>query len=788
MKPRRTIPAPVRWWDMSAALRLLVLMVIAVSRLTITGWTFHLQIVYVIAILGTIYGLALGQSRFSPFVAAVMATLTGLFVIPWQIGLTTGPGILWLERILSIVGRLTTILTQLSRQEPVPDYLLFLVLMSILFWVLSVQAAYNLARYAHSWRSALPVGLAILIMHTYDPNNRYGLLILGAYSVLTLLLVAHVTYLRRRRQWEHSRVQAPPEAGIELSQAALVAALLLVLIAWSAPPIAMPVPPLQQTWQKVSQPWRVIRNRMSNMFVSLRATLGVVTDYYDQNMELGLGNTFGDNVVMTVEAPGDPPPGVRYYWRAWVYDRYNDGGWASTAPDTRSVTPDNFDLPFPELGGRWGATFIFNSSVSITTLYAPSQAVWASRPVRAALTVNDDGTVDLAALHAQAPLFAGETYRVQSLLSSATIAQLREAGDDYPAWVTGRYLQLPAEVTQRTRDLAQSLAAGHDNPYDIAQTVTNYLRDNIEYTRTIDPPPLGQEPLDWLLFDYKKGFCNYYASAEIVLLRSLGIPARIAVGYARGEIKVTDETALEQQFGERPQTLTYEVRQADAHAWPEVYFPGYGWVEFEPTAGQAPLFRPTGLDLPDPASPPAQGPDRTTPDDPTDLLRNEEDPGSTASTTSALNVRLLVVSGSLIPALILFYVVWRMRPQDKPIPVLVETGLRRVGVQPPAALQRWAIRASWTAVERAYQEINNALGRLGARPAPADTPAERAVALENLLPANGASIQSLVREYHATAFSGRGGSILIAHEAANEIRQASWRGAVRRFFNRGPQM
>ena len=123
------LSATLRWWDMSAALRLLVLMIIAASRLTITGWTLHLQITYVIVILGTAYGLALGQSVFSSWLVAVFAVIGGLFVIPWQLGLTLGDGIPWLERLISLLGRLNIIIVQLIRQEPVRDSLLFLVLM-----------------------------------------------------------------------------------------------------------------------------------------------------------------------------------------------------------------------------------------------------------------------------------------------------------------------------------------------------------------------------------------------------------------------------------------------------------------------------------------------------------------------------------------------------------------------------------------------------------------------------------------------------------------------------------
>ena len=95
----------------------------------------------------------------------------------------------------------------------------------------------------------------------------------------------------------------------------------------------------------------------------------------------------------------------------------------------------------------------------------------------------------------------------------------------------------------------------------MADAITQYLRSNITYSSTVENPPSGQDALDWFLFDSKKGFCNYYATAEVVLLRSVGIPARMVVGFAQGEFE---------------QPNLYVVRERDAHAWPEVYFPGLG--------------------------------------------------------------------------------------------------------------------------------------------------------------------------------------------------------------------
>ena len=103
-----------------------------------------------------------------------------------------------------------------------------------------------------------------------------------------------------------------------------------------------------------------------------------------------------------------------------------------------------------------------------------------------------------------------------------------------------------------------------------------YLRENIEYSDTVPNPPRNKDRLEWILFEHKKGYCVYYASSEVLMLRSLGIPARMAVGFAQGDAE----------------DGTYTVRRLNAHAWPEVYFPGIGWVEFEPTASQPSLDRP----------------------------------------------------------------------------------------------------------------------------------------------------------------------------------------------------
>jgi transglutaminase-like putative cysteine protease len=186
---------------------------------------------------------------------------------------------------------------------------------------------------------------------------------------------------------------------------------------------------------------------------------------------------------------------------------------------------------------------------------------------------------DPSVLYSRIPLQAGDSYRAYSSLSYADAESLRGAGTDYPSWVVPRYLQLSELLPQRVRDLAEELTADQETPYDKAVAVERYLR-KIPYNEYITGPQPGQDGVDYFLFDAREGYCDYYSSAMVVMLRSVGIPARYVRGYGRGE----KEAGI------------YHVLESDGHAWPEVYFPRYGWIEFEPTAGEPVLLRPEDRD------------------------------------------------------------------------------------------------------------------------------------------------------------------------------------------------
>jgi transglutaminase-like putative cysteine protease len=187
---------------------------------------------------------------------------------------------------------------------------------------------------------------------------------------------------------------------------------------------------------------------------------------------------------------------------------------------------------------------------------------------------------DLAYLSSEA-----DSYSVISRLVEPTVAGLRVASPitaALPAEIADRYLALPETIPQRVLDLAREVAGGLPTRYDRARTIERFLR---AYTYNLDlpEPPADQDLVNYFLFDLQQGYCDYYASAMVIMARAVGVPARLASGYVQGTYDHENHR--------------WVVTEQDGHSWVEVYFDGIGWVEFEPTGGRPALDRPGGDDL-----------------------------------------------------------------------------------------------------------------------------------------------------------------------------------------------
>ena len=247
----------------------------------------------------------------------------------------------------------------------------------------------------------------------------------------------------------------------------------------------------------------------------------------------------------------------------------------------------------------------------------------------------------------------------------------------------------------------------------------------------------------------------YYASAETLMLRSIGIPARMTVGFVEGN--------YDEKEGQ------YVVAYKDSHAWPEVYFPGIGWVEFEPTSNQVPIERPeTKNNIADATSP--------TQNAETGLAVNPQPPHSSQKRLdgSPAENKTNLYGSILISALILLTLgfgifIIRRHSLNERLPVYLENLYEQRGNIPPHWLKRWVRWTQLSSIERAFQAINLSLVWLG-HPQPAHiTSQERAEVLIKYLPSAQDQTLLLLREYHAAMYTSRAGNDSAARKAARSI-------------------
>jgi transglutaminase-like putative cysteine protease len=392
------------------------------------------------------------------------------------------------------------------------------------------------------------------------------------------MYAARMYTLRQAERWQFSRVRFNPEIKrdfLQIGSSIAIAALVFGAVA----PTVLGAPQIGDLWRQVSRPVRSVEESFNRLFSGLQPNGLAFANPFGRTLALLGQRNLGNELVMEVQATEG------HYWQAVVYDEYT--GTAFQSSDTTRLAVDPNEQPF---SGQFQQrslvtqtfTVFFPNSTLIFAAPEPAavdRAAWVETyPVEAA-GVAAGGPPDVSMWTVINPLSAGDSYRVTSLTSDANVEQLRSAGTTYPAAIRQRYLQLPNSLPNRVRQLARQIVteAAATDPYDQATALEFWLRTQIKYNEQIPAPPPGVDGVDYLLFDVKEGYCDYYASAMAVMARSLGIPARIVTGYTAGTFDAARNV--------------YQVYQFNAHTWTEVYFPQYGWVQFEPTASQPSLVR-----------------------------------------------------------------------------------------------------------------------------------------------------------------------------------------------------
>ncbi len=776
-------PVQLYWWDWPAVTLLFILLQVFASRLVTTTWTPHLNFIQTFTTMGSAIGLALGYSQFQRRSARwisfgymfIMLPLIWTRVIDDQVELD--------ERLLSVAGRLLYSISEFFSRRPVEDPLFFVAVMSITFWVISASAGFSLTRHQNFLAMVLPSAIGLLVIQHYDNGVASRIWFLAFFIFIALFLLGRLNFLQDQKHWRERRVFLSPENSIDLTSSMAIAAGLIIITAWTIPISITSNASVRQVWERVTKPWTDFTDRMQNAVSALESPSGGRPgEFYGTELKLGNGFPLSDAVMFTVQAPDLPfdakPP--RYYWRGRTYDYFSSGQWYTTGTTREEFSPANPGLVIDDAKSDTPARFIFaTSGAKFSLLYAPAQPVWFSRP-GSYLASPAEKAFNITSWNAAPALLPGETYQVDAVVKNPNIEELRATGTQYPQWVTAKYLQLPDKFSPRIKALAEQLTATAETPYDKTIAITRYLRENIEYTPTIPDAPRNTDPLEWIIFDYKKGYCVYYATSEILMLRSIGIPARMAVGFAQGT--GTSQGGLNTDI-EDVIANSYTVRKNNAHAWPEVYFSNIGWVEFEPTGNQAPLDRPLA---------PRENSDSTNGLNPGNLPKPEPDsanlpPDKTDSNNNSATTNTTLFSPFyLIPLFIAFaaLTIFLSRRYALPsrVPAFVRTTMERTGLEVPNWIIHWERWSILSPIERAFESINFGLRQVN-QPAPIHaTPAERANNLAKILPQLEIEIKVLLDEHQTSLYTSRVADEKQARRAALQVRTQVSIALIRYFW------
>jgi transglutaminase-like putative cysteine protease len=295
------------------------------------------------------------------------------------------------------------------------------------------------------------------------------------------------------------------------------------------------------------------------------------TGFSDQ-VDLGtIGSVKQDpQIVMRVELPDQPAVEKdRFYLRGLAYDQYNGRSWSHTGTRRRSLNlgADGTFLVRPasqrppdSLPGTIRQDILLEM-LDTTVLFAAPLAELVSGEFP---TIQTDA---MGGLHLPFPPSSRIRYSVTSHVPQLITDERTASILTYPDAIRSHYLQVPME-SQRVADLAHRVIQQTTAPFEQALAIQQHLLENYRYSLENDTATLNH-PLEEFLFTRKTGYCEHYATAMVVMLRTVGIPARLVTGFLATEWN---------EYGGY-----FTVRQRDAHAWVEVYFPHSGWITMDPT-------------------------------------------------------------------------------------------------------------------------------------------------------------------------------------------------------------
>ncbi len=734
---------PVRWLDSGMIFLMLTLLILLCGRLAATGWVENLFMLQNILPFACVLGIWVGYSQFRFRWVLVIGLLYGAVAIFWLLGSVFQPDGTWLFRLDMIFQRMAFSMKYIQADRALTDPILFYTGAVCVIWSIAYAGGYSLVRRGVVWVIIIPALLLYLVVDWFDIYYQNRSIIGLVFSLAIILLIARMNLLHQRRGWQNTGSENQVSAEKDLIRITILLAMGIGVGISLIPGAGVRYVPEQIVWNESDTDWANMRKAFANLFAPLKSDSNFSLSYYSDEFSLGTNANQSAAPAFEVRVNPLPDDGERFFWRVRTYDTYKLGTWSSSAVPVEVL--DGSVPPQPDWSGSKLRSFkVKVLTSSLKSLYTERDPSDFDLSPEIYLHPEITGFADLDRSVVNPPIYAGAEYSFVSPMLHVEEKKLILSRADDPPGIQELYLQLPPEITSRVRQLAMELTKGKSSRYERAMAITNYLRATMKYQVSVDATPFGQDPVDYFVFDAKVGFCNYYASSAVVMMRAAGIPARMVVGFSQGDLDENENV--------------YTVRMQNSHAWAEVFFPEYGWVPFEATSSQpeyripSPLAEsviettptPQTAQVPEPQITPIQTPRVREP------REFNEDFGqgiSNARPVTEVFVSWIILAGGLV---VLFFV-WLALDSR------VTIWLIRVGIKSKLHLSfasNWLKNLNLTSrLDQALVLPEIALWLGGIHSPEGLTPRERILRWQDYLPEYAQDISSFIADYEKAIFS-----------------------------------
>ena len=562
-------------------LGLLIVMLLCLGWSVIgAGWLAQLDFLLPLAVFGVVCGVLLGLSSLSVVYTLPIGAIIGAGLVLWTIGGEYFTRLDQVGRLFALRNELASWILVVVRTGYPLEFSPVALGFGVLMWTTAFIVGYTVYRHHRVLDAILLVGALLIANMSATYSDLFVQLLV--FVIAALLLWLRISLMTKQEGWQRRRVNENAEVPTSILRSGLIFTAGTIALAWILTTVAVAAP-LTHAWRGLDGIWTGVQDQFEGVFGSL-------TNPQSRLSGSSFGSSFtvdgsfvsNDREALLVDATR----GV--YLRAVTYDIYTGTGWLRSDGPQREVeagerlfTSETPEQPlYPDAFAPEPITIAMRQSLG-RTVFTAGYPLRVYLPAR---VFQPNNAPFLGGVNAVNAFVEGDSYTVDVALSVATEAELRIAGTEYPESVTDLYLD-DTRVTDGVAQLAAEIATGADTPYDTAKALADYLRrdETFQYETQAPVPGRNRDLVDFFLLDPDNGrigYCEYYASAMVMMARTLGIPARMATGFAPGE---------------RTEDGLYLVRESNAHAWAELYFPGYGWQIFESTRSIDPVVRPAGV-------------------------------------------------------------------------------------------------------------------------------------------------------------------------------------------------